>query len=171
MQLKFSVQKPVKCSYHSYLSYVQWLLKTVSVFFTDISTYSSTPGIKIWSRLDLFYSEGIVEWLYLIAAAELAKHCWPSPWNDLVLGAKVAYKYIIACIQKYVNPSSAAENSRANGNRFLFIPRHTIVARYYGFKLDVRVSVCLSVRPSVSQSVVCPSVSQSYVRPFFVSGW
>ena len=39
----------------------------------------------------------------------------------------------------------------------LFIPRHTIVAGYYGFTMDVRVSV----RPSI----VCPSV-----RPFFVSG-
>ena len=29
----------------------------------------------------------------------------------------------------------------------LFIPRHTIVAGYYGFTLDVRVSVRLSVRP------------------------
>ena len=37
-----------------------------------------------------------------------------------------------------------------------FIPRHTIVAGYYGFTLDVRVSV----RPCV-----CPSVRPSYVRP------
>ena len=35
----------------------------------------------------------------------------------------------------------------------LFIPRHTIVAGYYGFTLVVRESV----RPS-------------YVRPFFISG-
>ena len=34
----------------------------------------------------------------------------------------------------------------------IFIPRHTIVAGYYGFTLDVRVSVL-------------PSVRQSYVRP------
>ena len=39
----------------------------------------------------------------------------------------------------------------------LFIPRHTIVAGYYSFTLDVRVSVRPSARPS-------------YVRPFFVSG-
>ena len=33
---------------------------------------------------------------------------------------------------------------------FLFMSRHTIVAGYYGFKLDVRVSVRTSVsRPSV----------------------
>ena len=38
-----------------------------------------------------------------------------------------------------------------------FIPHHTIVAGYYGFTLDVHVSVHLSV----SQSVVCPSVRQS----------
>ena len=38
-----------------------------------------------------------------------------------------------------------------------FISRHTIVAGYYGFTLDVRVSVC-------------PSVSRTSVRPFFVSG-
>ena len=31
----------------------------------------------------------------------------------------------------------------------IFIPRHTIVAGYYGFTLVVRESVCLSVRPSV----------------------
>ena len=42
----------------------------------------------------------------------------------------------------------------------IFIPRHTIVAGYYGFMLDVRVSVRQSARPSV-------------VRPssVFVSGW
>ena len=38
----------------------------------------------------------------------------------------------------------------------VFIPRHTIVAGYYGFTLDVRVSVL-------------PSVSQSYVRPSIIS--
>ena len=39
----------------------------------------------------------------------------------------------------------------------IFIPCHTIVAGYYGFTLDVRVSVR-------------PSIHQSTVRPFFVSG-
>ena len=34
-----------------------------------------------------------------------------------------------------------------------FITRHTIVAGYYGFTLDV----CVSVSPSVRQSVVRPS--------------
>ena len=29
----------------------------------------------------------------------------------------------------------------------VFIPRHMIVAGYYGFTLDVRVYVCTSVRP------------------------
>ena len=75
----------------------------------------------------------------------------------------------------------------------LFIPRHTIVAGYYGFTLDVRVSV----RPSVSRTSIRPSVfrfrmitivagyygftldvrvsvrpsaSRTSVRPFFVSG-
>ena len=43
----------------------------------------------------------------------------------------------------------------------IFIPRHTIVAGYYGFTLDVRVSVRPSVRPSVSQSYVRPSVRPS----------
>ena len=40
---------------------------------------------------------------------------------------------------------------------FIFILRHTIVAGYYGFTLDVRVSVCLSVsRTSLSRpSVFC----------------
>ena len=37
-----------------------------------------------------------------------------------------------------------------------FIPGHTIVAGYYGFTLDVRVSVCLPVSPT-------------YVRSYFVS--
>ena len=37
------------------------------------------------------------------------------------------------------------------------IPHHTIVAGYYGFTLDVHVSIRQSV---------CPSVCQSYVRPF-----
>ena len=41
---------------------------------------------------------------------------------------------------------------------FLFIPRHTIVAGYYGFTLDVRVSV----RPSVRPSVVRPSLRFSF---------
>ena len=41
-----------------------------------------------------------------------------------------------------------------------FIARHTIVAGYYGFTLDVRVSVRLSVRPSV----IRPSVSHTSVR-------
>ena len=36
----------------------------------------------------------------------------------------------------------------------IFIPRHTIVAGYYAFTLDVRVSV----RPSVLPSAVRPSV-------------
>ena len=40
-----------------------------------------------------------------------------------------------------------------------FIPRHTMVAGYWGFTLDV---VCRSVHPSF----VRPSV-----RPYFVSGW
>ena len=40
----------------------------------------------------------------------------------------------------------------------IFIPRHTIVAGYYGFTLVVRVSVRLSVRPSV----VRPSVRFSF---------
>ena len=40
---------------------------------------------------------------------------------------------------------------------FLVIPRHTIVAGYYGFTLDVRVSV----HPSVRHTSICP---------FFVSG-
>ena len=31
----------------------------------------------------------------------------------------------------------------------VIIPRHTIVVGYYGFTLDVRVSFCPSVRPSV----------------------
>ena len=34
----------------------------------------------------------------------------------------------------------------------LFIPRHMIVAGYYGFMLDIRVSV----HPSVVPSSVCP---------------
>ena len=38
-------------------------------------------------------------------------------------------------------------------NIFLFIPRHTIVAGYYGFTLVVPVSIRLSVRPSVRPSV------------------
>ena len=43
------------------------------------------------------------------------------------------------------------------GGNLLFIPRHRIVAGYYGFTLDVRLSVRSFVhRPSV--------------RPFFVSG-
>ena len=41
---------------------------------------------------------------------------------------------------------------------YVFIPRHTIVAGYYGFTLDVRVCVCLSVRSSV---VIRPSVRPS----------
>ena len=41
---------------------------------------------------------------------------------------------------------------------FLIIPRHTIVAGYYGFTLDVRVSV----RPSVRPSVIRPSVRFSF---------
>ena len=40
----------------------------------------------------------------------------------------------------------------------LFIPRHTIVAGYYGFTLDLRVSVGPSVRPSVR----CMSVRFSF---------
>ena len=40
----------------------------------------------------------------------------------------------------------------------LFIPRHTIVAGYYDFTLDVR----LSVRPSISRSYVRPSVHISF---------
>ena len=39
----------------------------------------------------------------------------------------------------------------------LFIPRHMIVVGYYGFMLDVRVSVRLSI-------------SRTSVLPFFVSG-
>ena len=38
---------------------------------------------------------------------------------------------------------------------FLFIPHHTIVAGYYGFTLDVHVSVR-------------PSVSHTSVHPFFI---
>ena len=40
-------------------------------------------------------------------------------------------------------------------NANIFIPRHTIVAGYYGFTLDL----CVSVRPSVSRtylSETCP---------------
>ena len=37
---------------------------------------------------------------------------------------------------------------------FVFIHRHTIVARYYGFTLDVRVSVRASVRPSYARPTV-----------------
>ena len=33
-------------------------------------------------------------------------------------------------------------------NLYIFIPRHPIVAGYYGFTLDVCVSVCPSVCPS-----------------------
>ena len=39
--------------------------------------------------------------------------------------------------------------------RPIVIPRHTIVAGYFGFTLDARVSVRPSVRPSVRQSSVC----------------
>ena len=35
---------------------------------------------------------------------------------------------------------------------------HRIVAGYYGFTLDVRVSV----RPSIRQSVICPSIRFSF---------
>ena len=37
-----------------------------------------------------------------------------------------------------------------------FIPRQTIVAGYYGFMLDVHVSVCLSVRRTPSVSISFP---------------
>ena len=40
-----------------------------------------------------------------------------------------------------------------------FIPRHTIVAGYYGFTLDIHVS---AVRPSVSQPYARPSVRISF---------
>ena len=42
----------------------------------------------------------------------------------------------------------------------VYISRHTIVAGYYGFALDVRVSVCLSVRPTVR-----PSLSHMSIHP------
>ena len=47
------------------------------------------------------------------------------------------------------------------------MPRHTIVAGYYGFTLDVRVSV----RPSVYQSVVRPSVFRSRLRELCQLQW
>ena len=37
---------------------------------------------------------------------------------------------------------------------YTFIPRHTIVAGYYGFMLDIRVSV----HPSVSRTAVHPAI-------------
>ena len=40
----------------------------------------------------------------------------------------------------------------------IFIPGHKIVAGYYGFTLDVRVSVC----PSVCQSYIYPSIRFSF---------
>ena len=45
-----------------------------------------------------------------------------------------------------------------------FIPRHTIVAGYYGFTSVVWESVRLSVRPSVRPSYVRPSVRPSVFR-------
>ena len=40
----------------------------------------------------------------------------------------------------------------------LFIPDHTIVAGYYGFTLDV----CVSVHPSISRTSVRPSIRFSF---------
>ena len=47
---------------------------------------------------------------------------------------------------------------RTNTVFFLFIPSHMIVAGYYGFALDVPVSVHPSIRPSMHQLCVCPSI-------------
>ena len=41
---------------------------------------------------------------------------------------------------------------------FIFIPRHTIVAGYYGFTLVVRESVHLSAHPSYVRPYVHPSI-------------
>ena len=57
-------------------------------------------------------------------------------------------------LYKFYNQVSYIQD---NLNISFFIPRHTIVAGYYGFMLVIRESVRLSVHPSV-------------VRTFFVSG-
>ena len=58
---------------------------------------------------------------------------------------------------------------------YIFIPCHTIVVviichtivkGYYGFTLNVRVFVPLSIHPSI-----LPSISGTSVHPFFVSRW
>ena len=51
-----------------------------------------------------------------------------------------------------VDMSSLFSRARVRGGMLMpfFIPRHTIMAAYYGFKLDI----CVSVHPSL----VCPSI-------------
>ena len=60
---------------------------------------------------------------------------------------------VVAPDQAFFQPNSI--------NIFLIIPCHTIVAGYYGFTLDVRVSVCPSiVRPSVRFSFPDDNLSE-----------
>ena len=54
------------------------------------------------------------------------------------------------CTFEHVCLDQPAYSSSLSMKGDIFIPRHTTVAGYYGFTLDVRVSVCQSYgRPSV----------------------
>ena len=53
--------------------------------------------------------------------------------------------------------TSGNQEPQITGHGYIFIPRHMIVAGYYSFTLDVR----MSVRPSICPSVVSPSICQS----------
>ena len=56
------------------------------------------------------------------------------------------------------NTSKKGGSWAGEGTLWDFYTHHMIVAGYYGFTLDVRVSVHPSVGPSVSHTSVCPSV-------------
>ena len=72
-------------------------------------------------------------------------------------------------IRMILKKVSFCEDSSNEHKYFTFIPHHTIVAGYYGFTLDIRLSVCPSVsRPSVFRFWMITWVNLSGFSPNLV---
>ena len=113
-------------------------------------SYKIEYQCRIWQAVPHFFN------LIFKISIKIYRENKPRPLRSCFLRIMTAWSILVECHQRkisvtlYYIRSSAMIAEKKKDFYSSFIPRHTIVAGYYGFTLDVRVSVRPPyVRPSV----------------------